>query len=164
MLGERICNCFQESVSCILFSARSCVPKAIKLSCIFSKSPCLASKFDLSSTIDLMLRITRLQQREKIARYNTVDDAVHLIKNSNRIIILTGAGISTSSSLIHRCCARSHTIQVFHAGFPTSVLVAGYTLYCSRGETTNLTTLNRCKHHSPLCPHRDELTILSGSI
>ncbi|KAJ3548913.1 hypothetical protein NM688_g5240 [Phlebia brevispora] len=40
-----------------------------------------------------------LQSREKLAKYNTVDDAVNLIKNSNRIIILTGAGISVSCGI-----------------------------------------------------------------
>ena len=34
--------------------------------------------------------------REKLPQYNTIDDAVDLIKVSKRILILTGAGISTS--------------------------------------------------------------------
>ncbi|OAA63855.1 NAD-dependent histone deacetylase, silent information regulator Sir2 [Cordyceps fumosorosea ARSEF 2679] len=45
----------------------------------------------------LSLAITReLSKRAKIARYNTVEDAVHLIAKSSNIILITGAGISTS--------------------------------------------------------------------
>ncbi|MCJ1387526.1 NAD-dependent histone deacetylase sir2 [Xylographa bjoerkii] len=45
----------------------------------------------------LGLGITReLQKRVKLPQYNTVDDAVSLLKSSKNIIVLTGAGISTS--------------------------------------------------------------------
>ncbi|KAL6923448.1 hypothetical protein ACHAPO_001612 [Fusarium lateritium] len=45
----------------------------------------------------LSLAITReLGKRAKILHYNTVDDAVDLIAKSNNIILITGAGISTS--------------------------------------------------------------------
>ncbi|KAI0188702.1 DHS-like NAD/FAD-binding domain-containing protein [Astrocystis sublimbata] len=45
----------------------------------------------------LTLAITReLTKRAKIMAYNSIDDAVDLIKNSRHIIVLTGAGISTS--------------------------------------------------------------------
>jgi NAD+-dependent protein deacetylase SIR2 len=37
-----------------------------------------------------------LSKRAKILRYNTVDDAAALLQKSNNIIVLTGAGISTS--------------------------------------------------------------------
>ncbi|KAL7946103.1 chromatin regulatory protein sir2 [Trichoderma barbatum] len=45
----------------------------------------------------LSLAITReLSKRAKLTRYNTVADAVHLIEKCNNIIVITGAGISTS--------------------------------------------------------------------
>lgn len=37
----------------------------------------------------------RLQSREKLPEYNTIDDAVSLIQQRKRILVLTGAGIST---------------------------------------------------------------------
>lgn len=37
-----------------------------------------------------------LAKRAKLPQYNSVDDAVTLIKNARNIIVLTGAGISTS--------------------------------------------------------------------
>ena len=36
----------------------------------------------------------RLSMRDKLSQYNTVDDAVNLIRSSRNILILTGAGIS----------------------------------------------------------------------
>jgi NAD-dependent histone deacetylase SIR2 len=43
------------------------------------------------------LAISReLSKRIKLQQYNTVNDAVELIMKSNNIIVLTGAGISTS--------------------------------------------------------------------
>ncbi|KAI9737314.1 MAG: NAD-dependent histone deacetylase sir2 [Claussenomyces sp. TS43310] len=45
----------------------------------------------------LGLAISReLSKRVKLPQYNTVDDAVKLIQRSNNIVVLTGAGISTS--------------------------------------------------------------------
>ncbi|KAJ7155395.1 SIR2-domain-containing protein [Mycena crocata] len=51
------------------------------------------SKFSLSD------RRHRLRLRDKLPDYNTVDDAVRLIRNSRRILILTGAGISVSCGI-----------------------------------------------------------------
>ncbi|KAL8929849.1 MAG: hypothetical protein Q9208_000993 [Pyrenodesmia sp. 3 TL-2023] len=45
----------------------------------------------------LGLGITReLSKRVKLPQYNTIEDAVELLKRSSNIIVLTGAGISTS--------------------------------------------------------------------
>lgn len=40
-----------------------------------------------------------LRRREKLADVNTVDDAIELLRNAKRIIVLSGAGISTSCGI-----------------------------------------------------------------
>ena len=40
-----------------------------------------------------------LRRRQKLPQYNTVDDAIHLLKTRKNIIVLTGAGISTSCGI-----------------------------------------------------------------
>ena len=45
----------------------------------------------------LSLAICReLSKRDKLPQYNTIDDTVNLLKKSSNVIVLTGAGISTS--------------------------------------------------------------------
>ena len=51
-------------------------------------------------TLLFFLRVAlsrELRMREKLPQYNTIDDAANLIKGAQRIMILTGAGISTSA-------------------------------------------------------------------
>ncbi|KDN40018.1 SIR2-domain-containing protein [Tilletiaria anomala UBC 951] len=43
--------------------------------------------------------IRLLRQRERLAQYNTPDDAVNLIKTARNIVVLTGAGISVSCGI-----------------------------------------------------------------
>lgn len=40
-----------------------------------------------------------LRRRQKLKQYNTVEDAVELLRNAKRIMVLTGAGISTSCGI-----------------------------------------------------------------
>jgi NAD-dependent histone deacetylase SIR2 len=40
-----------------------------------------------------------LRRREKLSNVNTVDDAIELLRNAKRIIVLSGAGISTSCGI-----------------------------------------------------------------
>ncbi|KAF7308536.1 Deacetylase sirtuin-type domain-containing protein [Mycena chlorophos] len=70
----------------------------------------LAFQIDLSPALQSMsaptlgyfLRVAmnrELQLRDKLPDYNTVEDAVRLIRDSRRILILTGAGISVSCGI-----------------------------------------------------------------
>ena len=38
-----------------------------------------------------------MRKRDKLKRYGTIEDAVNLLRNSRKILVLSGAGISTSS-------------------------------------------------------------------
>ncbi len=49
--------------------------------------------------MDVISFTYRLRNRDKLPEYNTIKDAVDLIRNSKRILILTGAGISNSRML-----------------------------------------------------------------
>ncbi|KAJ7760539.1 DHS-like NAD/FAD-binding domain-containing protein [Mycena metata] len=54
------------------------------------------------ATLTYFLRVAmsrELQLRDKLPNFNTVEDAVRLIRESKRIIILTGAGISVSCGI-----------------------------------------------------------------
>ncbi|KAL6304547.1 SIR2-domain-containing protein [Sparassis latifolia] len=55
-----------------------------------------------TKTLLFFLRVAlsrELQSREKLTAYNTIDDAVTLIRRSKRILVLTGAGISVSCGI-----------------------------------------------------------------
>ncbi|KAG4424810.1 hypothetical protein IFR04_001970 [Cadophora malorum] len=62
------------------------------------RPPAVLEGYDDQSYYTLLgLAISReLSKRIKLPQYNTVDDAVSLIKKARNIIVLTGAGISTS--------------------------------------------------------------------
>ncbi|KAF5316465.1 hypothetical protein D9619_006597 [Psilocybe cf. subviscida] len=65
----------------------------------------LASSFSIflqPKTMLYFLRVAmshRLRNRDKLQQYNTIADAVQLIRQSQRILILTGAGISVSCGI-----------------------------------------------------------------
>jgi NAD+-dependent protein deacetylase SIR2 len=44
-------------------------------------------------------RAHRLRRRERLAQHNTPEDAIELIKNARKIVVLTGAGISVSCGI-----------------------------------------------------------------
>ncbi|KFA63700.1 hypothetical protein S40285_08496 [Stachybotrys chlorohalonatus IBT 40285] len=67
------------------------------LSAFGIRAPFLDGEPDCAYHHLLSLAISReLSRRAKLSRYNTVGDAVELINKSNNIILITGAGISTS--------------------------------------------------------------------
>ena len=52
----------------------------------------------------LALGICReLSKRVKLPQYNTVDDVINLIKTSNNIIVLTGAGVRHTQTTSDQC-------------------------------------------------------------
>ncbi|KAF7853381.1 hypothetical protein EAF04_010675 [Stromatinia cepivora] len=57
-----------------------------------------------------------LMKRIKLPDYNTVDDAIDLIKNAKKIIVLTGAGISTSLGIPDFRSANGLYAQLEHTG------------------------------------------------
>ena len=53
----------------------------------------------------LAMGISReFSRRQKLLQYNTIDDAVNLLKKSKNIIVLTGAGVRFLCSFICRAC------------------------------------------------------------
>ncbi|MCJ1426674.1 NAD-dependent histone deacetylase sir2, partial [Sticta canariensis] len=83
------------------------IKETVEAQTITAKKLCTAFGVRLPSFLDdapdtsyyplLGLCISReLSKRQKLLQYNTIDDAVSLLKGSKNIIVLTGAGISTS--------------------------------------------------------------------
>lgn len=52
-----------------------------------------------SDVWSMIAQIVEPPRRQKLPQYNTIEDAVELIKSSSKIIVLSGAGISTSAGL-----------------------------------------------------------------
>lgn len=59
----------------------------------------------------LSIGISReFSRRYKLPQFNTIDDAVHLLKESQNIIVLTGAGVSISCLLGSYICVLTRYI------------------------------------------------------
>ncbi|ODQ50354.1 SIR2-domain-containing protein [Saitoella complicata NRRL Y-17804] len=73
-------------------------PTRSLLSAFGFRIPPLLCEFPDQALLPLLeMALSRfLSKRQKLAQYNTVSDAVELIRNAKNIIVLTGAGISTS--------------------------------------------------------------------
>ena len=87
------------------------ITETIEAGKITAKKLCTAFGIRLPSFLDgesdaayyplLGLGITReLSKRVKLPQYNTVDDAVDLLKSSKNIIVITGAGVSASTLMV----------------------------------------------------------------
>jgi len=72
--------------------------------------------------------------RDKLQQYNTIADALKLIQNSKRVLILTGAGISQLVPLISRCHCPTNILGV-SCGIPDFRSRDGlYALIKTRGD------------------------------
>jgi len=54
---------------------------------------------DEATIARLLISLVDPPRRNKLTQFNTIEDAVQLIRKSNKIIVLSGAGISTSAGL-----------------------------------------------------------------
>ncbi|KAE9406280.1 DHS-like NAD/FAD-binding domain-containing protein [Gymnopus androsaceus JB14] len=73
-----------------------------KLLLVFGINLCPELQNRSNPTLYYFLRVAmwkELRLREKLPQYNTISDAVELIRNSKRMLILTGAGISVSCGI-----------------------------------------------------------------
>ncbi|KAI0029549.1 DHS-like NAD/FAD-binding domain-containing protein, partial [Vararia minispora EC-137] len=73
-----------------------------ELLCAFDIMLCEELQKKKPETLLYFLKVAlsrELQLRERLTQYNTIDDAVRLIKSSKRILVLTGAGISVSCGI-----------------------------------------------------------------
>lgn len=60
----------------------------------------------------LAIAISReFSRRQKLPQYNTVEDAVRLLKESKNIVVLTGAGVSSLQK--QRPCRKGHALTDF---------------------------------------------------
>lgn len=77
----------EAEIKALLVSLGVLLPKTLR-------EESISPGFLLSLVKSVLVR--HLRQREKLAGYNTIDDAVRLIGESKRTIVLSGSGISTS--------------------------------------------------------------------
>ena len=68
---------------------------------------------DIFSSWTSLTVFASLRQRDKLPQYNTIDNAVELIQKSQRILILTGAGIS----MFNRFCFSFSTSYILTGHF-----------------------------------------------
>lgn len=54
---------------------------------------------DEQTLVSLLISILEPPKRKKLTKYNTIQDAIDLIKKSSKIVVLSGAGVSTSAGL-----------------------------------------------------------------
>ena len=64
----------------------------------FGLDPRLQEKFGEENFVEILAKaITRFyHKRQKLPQYNTIDDVVNLLRERKNIMVITGAGISTS--------------------------------------------------------------------
>lgn len=83
--------------------------------------------------------------RDKLTQFNTISDAVQLIKSSNRIVILTGAGISTCMFVINRSSFKIVNDKVSRVGFLISDLATDCTRRLKIAVIMTLMTRSKCE-------------------
>ena len=67
---------------------------------------------------DSLTILASLRQRDKLLQYNTITDAVELIQKSQRILILTGAGISVFNRLSFTLFSLRSFVKGVSCGIP----------------------------------------------
>jgi NAD-dependent histone deacetylase SIR2 len=67
----------------------------------------------------LFLGVNReLSKRVKLLQYNTMDDAVELLRKSNNIIVITGAGVSSpADDAVNICSQIADIYKPWNSGF-----------------------------------------------
>ena len=53
----------------------------------------------VSLVADLIARMMRPRRRRRLPQHSTIDAAVELLRTSRRVLVLTGAGISTNCGI-----------------------------------------------------------------